>query len=96
MLLAKPTKISSTYYAFQSSYILTARFLYHAVGVVGFEQTTYTFEEDAGTVEVCAAFLHPSDPSQIAPNVFIDLCAFLSNVTVDGKSSLMHAVFQVK
>lgn len=60
---------------------------------MGFEKTTYTFEEDAGTVEVCAAFLHPS---QIAPNVFIDLCAFLSNVTVDGKSSLMHAVFQVK
>jgi len=63
---------------------------------VGFEKTTYTFEEAAGTVEVCAAFLHPIDPSQIAPNVFIDLCAFLSNVTVDGKSSLMHAVFQVK
>ena len=37
--------------------------------VIGFNQTTYTFEEGDGTVEVCAVFLQPRDPSQISPTV---------------------------
>ena len=40
------------------------------MAVIGFNQTAYTFEEGDGTVEVCAAFL---GPSQIAPNVVIEL-----------------------
>ena len=45
-------------------------FLFYVVAVIGFNQTTYTFEEDDGTVEVCAAF---QDPNKIAPNVVVEL-----------------------
>ena len=43
------------------------------VAVIGFNQTAYTFGEGDGTVKVCAAFLEPADPSQIAPNVVVEL-----------------------
>ena len=33
----------------------------------------YTVEEGDGTVEVCAAFLQPTNLSQIAPNVVVEL-----------------------
>ena len=39
------------------------------MAVVGFNQTAYTFGEGDGTVEVCAAFLQPRDPSRISPTV---------------------------
>ena len=42
----------------------------YVVAVVGFTQTAYTFGEGDGTVEVCAAFL---DPTQIGPSVTVEL-----------------------
>ena len=55
------------------------------MAVVGFNQTTYTFEEGDGTVEVCAAFLEPTDPSQIAPNVVVELMGSASPRTANSK-----------
>jgi len=37
---------------------------------VGFEQTTYTFAEDAGNVEVCTRFFQPD---QIDSRVVVEL-----------------------
>ena len=54
------------------------------VAVIGFNQTSYTFGEGDGTVEVCTAFLKPRDPSQIAPNVAVELIGFTSPDTADG------------
>ena len=64
-------------------------FLFYVVAVIGFNQTTYTFEEGDGTVEVCAAL---QDPTQIAPNVVVELmgststyptcCVNVYNITV--------------
>ena len=48
------------------------------MAVIGFNQTTYTFEEGDGTVEVCAAFL---DPGQTAPNVVVELMGSISPST---------------
>ena len=50
----------------------------YVVAVIGFTQTAYTFEEGDGTVEVCAAFL---DPTQSAPNVVIELMGSTSPST---------------
>ena len=47
--------------------------IFYVVAVIGFNQTAYTFGEGDGTVEVCAAFLEPTDPSQIAPNIAVEL-----------------------
>ena len=55
------------------------------MAVVGFNQTTYTFGEGDGTVEVCAAFLEPIDPSRIAPNVVVVLMGCTSPGTANGK-----------
>ena len=55
------------------------------VAVVGFTQTVYTFEEGDGIVEVCAVFLEPIDPSQIAPNVVVELMGYTSPGTANGK-----------
>ena len=55
------------------------------MAVIGFNQTAYTFEEGDGTVEVCAAFLQPRDPSQIAPNVVVELMGSTSPDTANGK-----------
>ena len=55
------------------------------MAVVGFEQTIYTFGEGDGTVEVCAAFLQPKDPSQIAPNVVVELMGSASPRTANSK-----------
>ena len=46
---------------------------YYVVAVIGFNKTAYTFGEDDGTVEVCAVLL---DPTQIAPNVVLELREF--------------------
>ena len=54
------------------------------MAVVGFEQTVYTFEEGGGTVEVCAAFLQPRDPSQITPNVVVELMGSASPRTANS------------
>ena len=59
-------------------------FLFYVEAVIGFNQTTYTFEEGDGTVEVCAVFLQPRDPSQIAPNVVVELIGSTSPGTADG------------
>ena len=48
------------------------------MAVIGFNQTTYTFEEGDGTVEVCAVFL---DPGQTAPNVVVELMGSISPST---------------
>ena len=49
---------------------------------MGFEQPTYTFEEDAGTVDVCVAFL---EPAEIDSNVFVDLLGSTTDGTADGE-----------
>ena len=56
------------------------------VAVIGFNQTSYTFGEGDGTVEVCAAFLQPRDPSQISPTVdrSIQLIGSISPGTANG------------
>ena len=46
---------------------------FYVVAVIGFNQTVYTVEEGDGTVEVCAAFLQPTNLSQIAPNITVEL-----------------------
>ena len=52
------------------------------VAVIRFNQTTYTFEEGDGTVEVCTTF---TDPSKIAPNVVVELMGSTSPGTASGK-----------
>ena len=52
------------------------------VAVIEFNQTTYTFEEDDGTVEVCTTF---TDPSKIAPNVVVELMGSTSPGTANSK-----------
>ena len=54
------------------------------MAIIGFNQTSYTFEEGDGTVEVCAVFLQPKDPSQIASNVVVELKGSTSPDTADG------------
>ena len=55
------------------------------MAVIGFNQTAYTFGEGDGTVEVCATFLEPKDPNQIAPNVVVELIGSTSSGTANGK-----------
>ena len=57
------------------------------MAVVGFEQTTYTFREDAGTVDVCTAFLQPAEIDQ---NVFVDLLGSTTNGSADGEKTNSH------
>ena len=52
------------------------------MGVVGFEQPTYTFEEDAGTVDVCVAFLQPKE---IDPRVRVHLLGSTTDGTAAGE-----------
>ena len=54
------------------------------MAVIGFNQTAYTFGEGDGAVEVCAAFLEPADPSQIAPNVVVELMGSTFPSTCSG------------
>ena len=56
------------------------------VAVIGFNQTSFTFGEDDGTVEVCAAFLQPRDPSQISQTIdqSIQLIGSTSPDTANG------------
>jgi len=49
---------------------------------VGFEQTTYTFAEDAGTVEVCTRYFQPS---QIDSRVVVELLGTTTPDTADGE-----------
>ena len=48
------------------------------MAIIGFNEIAYTFEEGDGTVEVCAAFLNPT---QIAPNVAVELMGSTSPST---------------
>ena len=52
------------------------------MAVVGFEQTTYTFREDAGMVDLCTTFLQPAEIDQ---NVFVDLLGSTTNGSADGE-----------
>ena len=54
------------------------------MGVVGFEQTTYTFREDAGTVDACVAFLQPDE---IDSRVFVELTGSTTDGSADGESN---------
>ena len=56
------------------------------MAVIGFNQTAYTFEEGDGTVEVCAVFLQPRDPSQISTTIdrSIQLIGSTSPDTANG------------
>ena len=56
------------------------------VAVIGFDQTSYTFGEGDGTVEVCAAFLEPGDPNQISQTIdgAIELMGSTSPDTANG------------
>ena len=56
---------------------------YSAVGVVGFEQTTYTFREDAGTVDVCVTFFQPDE---IDSNILVDLLGSTTDGSADSAS----------
>ena len=57
---------------------------FYVVAVIGFNQTAYTVGEGDATVEVCAAFLEPADPNQIAPNVVVELIESTSPSTYSG------------
>ena len=62
---------------------LEKKFLcYYAAGVVGFEQPTYTFEEDAGIVNLCVTFLQPAD---VDPSIFVDLLRSTTDGTAVGE-----------
>ena len=68
----------------------TVNFLcYSAVGVVGFEQPTYTFEEDAGTVDVCMGFLQPKE---IDSTIIIDLLGSTTDGTTAGESNFIRSI----
>ena len=56
------------------------------VAVIGFNQTSYTFEEGDGSVEVCATFLEPRDPNQISQTIdgTIELIGSTSPDTANG------------
>ena len=56
------------------------------VAVIGFNQTSYTFGEGDGTVEVCAALLQPRDPSRISQTIdgTIQLIGSTSPDTANG------------
>jgi len=49
---------------------------------VGFEQTTYTFAEDAGNIEVCTRYFQPS---QIDSRVVVELQGTTTPDTADGE-----------
>lgn len=67
-----------------TSILVLHLFLFYVEAVIGFNQTAYTFEESDGTVEVCAVFLQPRDPSQIAPNVVVELIGSTFPDTANG------------
>ena len=52
------------------------------MGVVGFEQPTYTFEEDAGTVDVCVGFLQPTE---IDSSILVHLLGSTTDGTAAGE-----------
>ena len=54
---------------------------------MGFEQTTYTFREDAGVVDVCTAFLQPAVIDQ---DVFVDLLGSTTDGSADGENNYTH------
>ena len=64
--------------------LLLSTLPFYVVAVIGFNQTAYTFGEGDGTVKVCAAFSEPADPSQIAPNVVVELIGSTSPSTYSG------------
>ena len=64
----------------------------YVVAVIGFNQTAYTFGEGDGTVKVCAAFLEPADPSQIAPNVVVELMGSTFPSTYSGCCVPVHSL----
>jgi len=53
---------------------------------VGFEQTTYTFAEDAGIIEVCTRFFQPD---QIDPRVAVELLGITTPDTADSENTLV-------
>ena len=53
------------------------------MAVVGFEQTTYTFREDAGMVDVCVTFLQPAE---IDSEILVDLLGSTSDDSAIGES----------
>ena len=57
------------------------------MGVVGFEQTTYTFREDAGTVDVCVTFFQPDE---IASNILVDLLGSTTDGSADSASKYKY------
>ena len=59
------------------------------MGVVGFKQPTYTFEEDAGVVDVCVAFLQPKD---IDSTIIIDLLGSTTDGTTAGECNFIRSI----
>ena len=51
---------------------------------MGFEQTTYTFREDAGIVDACVAFFQPDE---IDSRVFVELTGSTTDGSADGESN---------
>ena len=53
---------------------------------MGFEQTTYTFREDAGTVDACVRFFQPDE---IDSRVFVELVGSTTVGSADGENNDM-------
>ena len=60
--------------------------------VVGFEQTTYTFAEDAGTVRVCTRYFQPN-LTQIDEDILIELLGVATADTANGESKLSCCIY---
>ena len=59
---------------------------------MGFEQTTYTFAEDAGTVRVCTRYFQPN-LTQIDEDILIDLVGATTPDTANGESINSHMLY---
>lgn len=66
---------------------MTYTLLHYAVGLIGYEQTLYTVDEGAGTVEFCVSIFEPNvtliDPI-VAVSFFVE--------TVDGMAIGMNNI----
>ena len=40
-------------------------------GLIGFEMTSYTVQEESGVAEICVAILDPVDITNISPRAFV-------------------------
>ena len=60
-------------------------FVVTTVGLIGYEQTLYTVEENAGSVEICVNLFEPNDASLIDPIVAVSFFVETVDGTARGK-----------